>query len=253
MNKYFNRLEYGRRLLAEPTKRHYGKEEIKAMAGFLITAMGQKPTVAKKMVMEKVRQSNKRASEKQLAELVSGIVKEVEVNGYEDVAPIEIYQNEIDEIMTAKTALQRTILFIYLCNLKYQRNLTGVNDGFYVTISKNRFHEGFGRPTSNKEVNQAIFGLRCQGLMSNKPGINETKGVLLSEPSGEVAFIVDDLRNLGTVLTAHTSKTRMRHSTLKKCACCSKPFIDSSTKNNTLYCADCRKLPQYKKKLDSKS
>lgn len=253
MNKYFNRLEYGRRLLAEPVKNRYSREEIQAMLGFLITAMGQTPIVAKNMVVEKLQLTNRTLSEKKLNERVHGICKEIVANGYDDVAPIKILQSEVDSILTAKTVLQQKLLFVYLCHLKYQQNLTGNVDDFYVNVPRGLIHEGMGRRLKNDLINQTIFELRCQGLMCNKQGINETKGVLVSNFASETAFEVDDLRNLAAVWVAHTNKSYMRHKVLKKCGCCGAPFLDSTTKNNALYCGECRKLPQYKRKLSFKS
>ena len=248
MNKYFNRLEYGRRLLAEPLKKSYTKEEIKAMLGFLITAMGQTPVTAKNMVAEKIKSTSKRQSEKKLSERVLGITREVVAEGYDDIAPIKIYKVEVDAILQMPTMLHQKIAFIYLCNLRYHQSLTGDTKDYYVNISRSRIYEGLGRTEGVEAVNKTIFDLRCRGLLCNKPGINETKGVLFEKASGDVAFEVDDLRNLGTIWNAHTNKTMMRHKVLKKCACCDAPFLDSSTKNNTLYCSACRRLPQYKRK-----
>ena len=248
MNKYFNRLEYGRRLLYEPLKRRYSNEDIKAMLGFLITGMGFTEIMAKNKVVQKLSMIGSRYSSKALNKHVLTLAKQVVVENYDDVAPISITKSEVDSIMKAKTVPEQKILFVYLCYLKYRQNLDGNESDFYVSVPRQAFIDNVGSYCTGEKLNKLVFGLRAQGFLANKVGFTDTKAVLFENHYSETVLELSDLRGLGVIWTAFSNPSYMHHKVLKKCVCCDTPFIDSATKNNKLYCSKCRILPQYREK-----
>lgn len=249
MNKYFNRLDYGRRLLYEPLKHSYNNEEIKAMLGFLITGMGYSEVVAKNKVVQKVIMTRTSQNPKKVNKQILDLAKQVVAENYDDVPPIKITKAEVEAIKKAPTLPEQKVLFIYLCYLKYRQTLDGNLMDFYVYVPRSVFMENIGAAYSGNKLNKLIFGLRAKGLLANKVGFSESKAVLFENRNSETAMELSDLRGLGAVWTAYANPTYMRHKVLKTCTCCDMPFIDSSTKNNTLYCSACRKLPQYKREI----
>ena len=250
MNKYFDRLDYGRRLLYEPLKHSYSNEEIKAMLGFLITAMGYSEIVARNKVVQKVIMTRTSQNPKKVNKQILDLAKEVAVEKYDDVPPIKITEAEVKEIKKAETLPEQKILFIYLCYLRYRQALDGNYSDFYVYVPRQVFTENVGATYTGKHLNKLIFNLRAHGFLANKMGFTETKAVLFENRNSETAMEIKDLRGLGAVWTAYANPKYMYHKVLKQCVCCDTPFIDSATKNNTLYCSACRKLPQYKREIE---
>lgn len=248
MNKYFNRLEYGRRLLYEPLKRTYNDEDIKAMLGFLITAMGYTELMAKNKVVQKLTMVSVKGNIKTLNKRVLNLAKQVVAENYDDVAPISITKSEVEAIMKAKTIPEQKILFVYLCYLKYRQNLDGDKSDFYVSVPRQAFVDNIGASCTGEKLNKLVFGLRAQGFLANKVGFTDTKAILFEHRHSETVLELSDLRGLGAVWTAFSNPSYMHHKILKKCVCCDTPFIDSATKNNRLYCSKCRILPQYREK-----
>lgn len=249
MNKFFNRLEYGRRLLYEPIKRSYSAEDIKAMLGFLITTMGMSPTIAKNTVFEKVKITKLPTRQSEMSDYILKLAKQVANSGYNDISPLIITQEEIDSIMQLQSIREQKVMFIYLCFLKYRQAVDGNYSDCYVTVPRGEIQKAVGHLYSSNYFNRTIFHLRAKGFLTNKPGINEAKGVLIASPQGKKVFEIDDLRNLGMIWTAYNNPKYMHDKKLKKCSCCDAPFIDSATKNNTQLCSECKKLPQYRREM----
>jgi len=153
--------------------------------------------------------------------------------------PIQIFKEELDVIKTCGSMRKQKLLFTLLC---YSKASDATNN--WVTASARDLFKSAGVNITVAEQNNMIYELKEQGFLRNSKKIISNNIFVDVFPDGvvggEVAFDIEDLRSLGAVYQAYIGGSAMAHKTLKKCRCCGAPFIDSSTKNNQLYCPVCQ-------------
>lgn len=246
MNKWFNRLEYGKWLVNAEQLR-YSDNDVYMMAGYLIWSEHLTADEAWDIISNKLQAvytlptligRQKRFS----AAMTRAMEKE-----YTDISPIQIRQKEIDTIATISSATQRRVLFTLLCFAKYNTMVNPENNG-WVNFNDTMIKRSSGIYMSTIEYNEILFRLKEQGMIINSRKVTSNNmQVPWIANDGEIVYELADLRGLGDVYVYHwgqylpsENNHRVFKGILKYCCKCGAPFLDKSSHHNRMICSQCK-------------
>ena len=242
MNKYFDRVAYGRKLIEELSS-SYSTDDIYLMASYLLYEGHMNGAEAAKFINKAIAQTTRRDRKK---EIKSQIERAYEQKAF-DVPELNFYKEELEAIGTLKDNKRQRVLFTMLAIAKYCNYLNPKNDD-WVSKQQNFIFSSAGVHDSIVEQCQVIYDLKEAGLIANskKTDSNRVKILFCRHDSARPVFTCRDLMGLGAIYQNYIGGIYMRGKVLKRCAACDTPFLDSSTHNNRFYCIKCRKLYPYK-------
>lgn len=246
MNKYFNRIEYGKQIFYKYKATHYGYKYLYAMVGYL-TSEGYSCIEAADIVWEKIKDGYPAGVGRGRCYDLSSAARSIGHTGYTDVPPLSITIAEVENIFKAIDRSQMKLLFSLLCFVKYRNFLNKTDSDWVSSRDLQKASRAAGLHLSSKSLNKMIYDLKEKGFIVNSNKISSSaKKILYRNENSDPFITVDDLRGLGSVWTAAIDKRYMRNKKLKRCALCDAPFIDRSKTLNAKYCSVCKILPKYK-------
>lgn len=245
MNKWFDRIEYGTQLLNGPVLQFYSMADISAMAGVCLWEWKLMEPDTVNLIWEKIKSNYSIYEEDDLRKRILKTVLKVAEKEYSDIPPIEVTQSEIDTIKNINGSNKQKLLFTILCYVKYTNALLQVDSDWMISNITEVF-QAAGVHISKFEQDKILFELKEAGLITHSMKITSNKfKIHYRNDHDETVFTVKDLRGLGAIWLDYIGGPYMKHRKLKLCRNCDAPFIDSSSKNNVLYCPACRKLASY--------
>lgn len=242
MNKYFDRVAYGEKLVKELSP-SYSTDDLYLMASYLLyeQRLSERETV--KFLNKAVAQTTRRDRKK---EILSQVNRAFEKKA-DDIPELRFYKEELELIKLLNDNKRQRVLFTMLAIAKYC-NLLNPNNDDWVSRQQNFIFSSAGVHKSIVEQCQIIYDLKESGLIMNskRADNNRVRVLFCRHESAKPALTCRDLRGLGAVYQNYIGGIYMRGKVLKQCPSCDTPFLDSSTHNNRLYCPSCRKLYPYK-------
>ena len=245
LNRYFNRLEYGKQLFYGHNPGYFRYDKMKAMAGYLMCGEGYRQRDAAELLWQKIRYTCPSYEDRSVEKNINKAVKSVQMGGYHDIEPLKITQPEIDAIRRATSIKKQKLLFVMLCLVKY-RNAVEKVDKDWVTFDYGSVVKLAGIHRSRKEINEMLCHLKRGGFLENSQLLTSNKKKITYRcEDGEPVMYIDDLRNLGVIWLDFVKDPCTRGKKLKRCQLCDAPFLDSSPTLNAKYCIDCSSGKRY--------
>ena len=236
MNRYFDRVAYGERLVTESSPA-YTTDDIYLMASYLLYEKRLSydeafETIRNKIILTTIRDRDK--------EIQSQIDRAFESKA-SDISSIDFYKGELDIIASLEDNKKQRVLFTMLGIAKYHNALNYKNDD-WVSKPQNFIFSSAGVHASIVEQCKIIYELKENGMILNtrKADNNRVKILFCQHEPARPVLSCRDLEGLGAIYQNHIGGIYMRGKVLKRCPICDIPFLDASTHNNRVYCSKCR-------------